>query len=169
MVEIRLEQSEDVTAVRQVNEAAFGRPGEADLVDRLRERGVVTLSLVAEQDGEVAGHILFSPVTITEQDSVVTTVGLGPMAVLPARQSQGVGSKLVQTGLEMLRQAGHDLVIVLGHPDYYPRFGFAPAGRHGIHWENEVPDEVFMVLALRPGALDGVSGIVRYQPEFSEV
>ena len=169
MIGIRLEQPEDVAAVRQVNETAFGRPLEADLVDALRQRGVVALSLVAEQNGEIIGHILFSPVTITAEDKVVTAVALGPMAVLPTCQREGIGSQLVQTGLEMLRQAGHNLIIVLGHPEYYPRFGFAPASQFGIRWENDVPDEVFMVMALRPGGLDGVTGIVRYQREFSKV
>jgi len=166
---IRLEQPEDMVAIWQVNEAAFGRPGEADLIDALRQRGAVTLSLVAEQDGEVVGHILFSPVTITHDEVIVTAVGLGPMAVSPTHQRAGIGSQLVRTGLQMLRQAGHSVVIVLGHPTFYPRFGFMPASQFGIRWENEVPDEVFMVLALQPGALEGVSGIVRYQPEFSTV
>jgi putative acetyltransferase len=169
MIDIRLERTEDWAAVWQVNEAAFDRPGEADLVDALRQRGVVTRSLVAEQDGKIVGHCLFSPVTITAEDQVVTAVALGPVAVLPARQRTGIGSQLIQTGLKMLRQAGHDLVIVLGHAEYYPRFGFVPASRFGIRWENEVPDEVFMVMALRPGGLDGVTGIVRYQPEFAAV
>lgn len=166
---IRMEQPEDIAAIWQVNEAAFGRPGEADLVDALRQRGAVTLSLVAEQEGKVVGHILFSPMTITNGGEVFTAVGLGPLAVSPAYQKAGIGSQLVKVGLEMLQQAGHSLVIVLGHPTYYPRFGFVPASQFGIRWENEVPDEVFMVLALQPGALDGISGIARYQPEFDTV
>ncbi|HRQ41638.1 MAG TPA: N-acetyltransferase [Chloroflexota bacterium] len=170
MIKIRQELPEDMEAIWKVNEAAFGRPAEAGLVEALRRRGVVTLSLVAEWEGDVVGHILFSPVTITnESGGVVTAVALGPMAVSPNCQRQGIGSQLVQTGLDMLRQAGHEMVIVLGHPDFYPRFGFAPASQSGIRWEVEVPDEVFMVMALQPGALEGVTGIVRYQPEFSAV
>jgi putative acetyltransferase len=88
------------------------------------------------------------------------------MAVLPAHQRQGVGSLLVRAGLEACRAAGHGCVVVLGHPAYYPRFGFAPASRHGVAWEHPVPDEAFMLLELRPGALGGRGGIVRYQPEF---
>ncbi|MCL4265716.1 MAG: N-acetyltransferase [Anaerolineae bacterium] len=170
MIQIRREQPEDEAAVRQVNEAAFGRPAEADLVDALRRRDVVTLSLVAERGGEVVGHILFTPVTITnENGGVVTAVGLGPLAVSPHSQREGIGAQLTQTGIEMLWQAGHEILIVLGHPEYYPRFGFASASRFGIRWEIEVPDEAFMVMALKPGALDGVTGIVRYQPEFNGV
>ncbi len=175
MINIRRELPEDKEAIWQVNEAAFGRPAEAALVDALRRRGVVTLSLVAERAGEVVGHILFSPVTITNEAGGVVTpalsatavaVALGPMAVSPTCQREGIGSQLVQTGIAMLRQAGHKILIVLGHPEFYPRFGFAPASRFGIRWEIEVPDEVFMALALQPGALAGVTGIVQYQPEF---
>lgn len=175
MITIRQEQVGDETAVYHVNEAAFGRAAEADLVDALRrralkQRGVVTLSLVAERAGEIVGHILFSPVTITDEaGGVVTAVGLGPLAVSPHCQREGIGSQLTQTGVEMLRQAGHEILIVLGHPEYYPRFGFAPANQFGIRWEIEVPDEAFMVMALKPGGLDGVTGIVRYQPEFTGV
>lgn len=169
MIKIRREQPQDIAAIWRVNEAAFSRPGEADLVDALRQRGAITLSLVAEQDGVIIGHILFSPVIITAEDGLVTAVGLGPLAVSPAHQRTGVGSRLVQTGLDILRQASHTLVIVLGHATYYPRFGFVPASQFGIRWENEAPDEAFMVLALQPGALDGISGIARYQPEFTTV
>lgn len=170
MIKIRRELPEDKKATWKVNEAAFGRSAEAALVDALRRRGVVTLSLVAEREGDVVGHILFTPVTITnESGGVVTAVGLGPLAVSPPCQREGIGSQLTQTGVEMLRQAGHEILIVLGHPEYYPRFGFVPASRFGIHWEIEVPDEAFMVMALKPGALAGVTGVVRYQPEFMGV
>jgi len=169
MITIRVEAAEDVDAVWRVNEAAFGRAGEADLVDALRRRGAVILSLVAEQEGEVVGHILFSPVTISDDDKRVTAVGLGPMAVAPGYQRMGIGSQLVEAGLMWLREAGHEVVIVLGHPKYYPRFGFVPASRHGIRWEHDAPEEVFMALSLHPGGLAGVRGIVRYQPEFGGV
>lgn len=170
MINIRQELPGDEEAIWQVNEAAFGRAAEADLVDALRRRNVITLSLVAEREGEIVGHILFTPVTITDEaGGVVTAVALGPMAVSPACQREGIGSQLVQTGIAVLRQAGHEIVIVLGHPEFYPRFGFEPASRSGIRWEIEVPDEVFMALALQPGALVGVTGVVRYQPEFTGV
>ena len=161
-----------MTAVRAVNEQAFGRAAEADLVDLLRARGKATLSLVAAEADRVVGHILFSPVTIAAGDSVapaVAALGLGPMAVLPEHQGRGVGGALVRAGLAASRDAGYGCVVVLGHPTYYPRFGFVPASRLGVAWEHPAPDEAFMLLELREGALGGRGGIVRYQPEFGAV
>jgi putative acetyltransferase len=177
MATVRRERPEDRAAVQAVNELAFGRAAEADLVDALRTRGQATVSLVAVDAHEVVGHILFSPVTIQPAGEparapgaeTVAALGLGPMAVLPARQRHGIGSLLVRRGLEACRDAGHGCVVVLGHPEYYPRFGFAPASRHGVIWEHPAPDEAFMLLELRAGALGGRGGVVRYQPEFGEV
>jgi putative acetyltransferase len=160
---------DDVPAVRLVNEAAFGRAAEADLVDALRDRGTATLSLVAVLQDRVVGHILFSPVTIESGGEVTASLGLGPMAVLPSNQRQGIGCLLVRTGIEDCRRAGHGAVVVLGHPEYYPRFGFVPASRLGLAWEHPAPDEAFMALELRDGAVPRPSGIVRYQPEFGRV
>lgn len=131
-MEIRPEQPDDVAAVRRVNEAAFGRPDEANLVDRLRERATTYLALVAVDGGDVIGHIAFSRITMRPPQPALSTLGLAPMAVLPARQRSGVGSALVRAGLAACRQAGADAVFVLGHPTYYPRFGFRPAATHGI-------------------------------------
>ena len=146
-------------------------------MDALRARGQATLSLVAVEGHRVVGHILFSPVTIESVGESggesggepVAALGLGPMAVLPTRQRQGIGSLLVRTGLAACRDAGHGCVVVLGHPEYYPRFGFTRASRHGVTWEHPAPDEAFMLLELREGALGGRGGIVRYQPEFGGV
>jgi putative acetyltransferase len=168
-VDIREEQPRDTTAIRDTNERAFGDIGEAQLVDALRASGAVTLSLVAEIRGAVVGHILFSPVVIDCSERVVEAVGLGPMSVLPQSQRLGTGSALVTTGLRMLADAGHRIVVVLGHPEYYPRFGFERADRFGIRWEQPCPPEAFMVRALVPGALDHCTGIVRYRPEFAAV
>jgi putative acetyltransferase len=167
MVVIRQEKPEDIAAIRHVNEQAFGRPAEADLVDALRTRGKVTLSLVAVQDDRVVGHILFSPVMIESEGKVFAAVGLAPMAVLPELQRQGIGSLLVKRGLELCREAGHECVVVLGHPEYYPRFGFVPASKYGIKCEYDVPDAVFMAIELREGALQGRAGTAKYQPEFN--
>jgi putative acetyltransferase len=166
---VRRERPDDVLAVRRVNERAFGRTAEADLVDLLRDRGKVTLSLVAETGDLVAGHILFTPATIEVEGKASPALGLGPMAVLPDYQRRGIGSLLVRAGLEECQRAGHGCVVVLGHSEYYPRFGFVPASHHGLAWEHPAPDEAFMVLALRDGALARPGGIVRYAPEFGAV
>jgi len=166
---IRPETPENKAAICHVNEEAFGDTGEAGLVDKLRSRQAIILSLVAIDGDRVIGHILFSPVTVESESQSFSAVGLGPMAILPHHQKRGVGSELVRAGLEECRRLGHEIVVVLGHPDYYPRFGFVPASTYGIRCEYDVPNEVFMVLELREGALSGRSGIVKYQPEFNEV
>jgi putative acetyltransferase len=163
---IRPERPDDVAAIRTVNEQAFGGAVEAAIVDALRARRKATLSLVAMDAHHVVGHILFSPVTIASAGEDLAALGLGPMAVLPAHQRRGIGSLLVRTGLAACRDAGHGCVVVLGHPAYYPRFGFEPASRRGVRWEHPAPDEAFMILELRPGALGGRGGIARYRPEF---
>jgi len=152
-------------AVRRVIEAAFGRAAEADLVERLRHTCAHYHSLVAEVDGDLAGHIFFSPVTI-ETAPNLAVMGLAPMAVAPALQRRGIGARLVRRGLEACRAAGGSGVIVLGHPDYYPRFGFVRASHFGLRYEAEGHDEAFMALELAPGALAGASGQVRYQDAF---
>ncbi len=162
---VRAERDGDTDAIARVNRSAFGGATEAFLVDRLRERGQLVVSLVAESDDAIVGHIAFSPVAIDEAEAS-RGVGLGPMAVLPSMQRQGIGTLLVEEGLRRCRDARHDFAVVLGHPAYYPRFGFAPAARFGLRCAWDVPDGVFMVRELRPGALGSVGGIVRYQPEF---
>ena len=148
--------------MREVNEKAFGGGEEAAIVEKLHAAGGVTLALVAEVDGRIVGHILFSPVRIDDEEAAV---GLAPMAVLPVHQRQGVGSMLVRDGLERLRAAGHGAVVVVGHPEYYPRFGFEPASRFGLRWEHPCPDDTFMALELSPGFLREHPGVVRYRPE----
>ncbi len=126
------------------------------------------LSLVAESDGRVVGHILFSIVHI-QSDAVRTPVlALAPMAVRPDCQNQGIGSLLVREGLERCKALGHEAVILVGHANYYPRFGFTPAGEKGLRLPFDAPDEAFMALELVPGALNGVTGTVEYPPEFNE-
>jgi putative acetyltransferase len=163
------ERPGDRAAIRRVHELAFGRPTEADLVDTLCACGMATLSLVAVEDDRIVGHILFSPVTIESGDRTFRAVGLAPMAVLPKRQRQGIGSQLVKAGLVECRNAGYDGVVVLGHPTYYPRFGFVPASQYGIKSEYEVPDEAFMILPWHEGMLEDRGGVARYQPEFRGV
>ncbi|MBI1763365.1 MAG: N-acetyltransferase [Acidobacteria bacterium] len=166
---IRPEQPEDVAAIRQVIEAAFGRAAEADLVDSLRANDKAVVALVAESDGQIVGYILFSEVTLETNPPAIRIIGLAPLAVAPAWQKRGIGSQLTETGLTACRAAGYDAAIVLGHPAYYPRFGFVPASRFGLRSEYDVRDEVFMAMELRTGALAGCCGLAKYQPEFNEV
>ncbi len=166
MVSIRREMSKDIDSIRHLNEQAFGQKEEAEIVDKLRNRGAVTLSLVAVQDDQIVGHILFSPVTIESESTNFEAVALAPMAVLPAYQGKGTGSQLVRSGLEECQRLGHEIVVVLGHPDYYPHFGFILANPKGVDCEFEVPEEAWMILELRQGALAGRSGKVKFQPEF---
>ena len=167
MTAVRKERPEDVPAIRQVNERAFGQPLEADIVDKLRRTCEGLLSLVATDGHRVIGHILFSPATAEWPGSLVEGMGLAPMAVLPEYQRRGVGSLLVREGLTILRAASCPFVIVLGHPEYYPRFGFERASRYGLRsqWEG-VPDEAFMILVFDAPTLAGASGVVRYRSEF---
>jgi putative acetyltransferase len=168
VITIRPERPEDGAAVRHVNELAFGQPAEADLVERLRQACTDSLSLVAEDD-TVVGHILFTSVVIEGAGRQVLGMGLAPMAVLPNRQRQGIGSQLVKEGLGILRERGCPFVVVVGHPEYYPRFGFEPASTHGLASQFEgVPDAAFMVLVLDVHAMAGVSGVAKYREEFNE-
>lgn len=164
---VREETEQDREMVRTVNVAAFETASEADLVDALRAQADPVVSFVAEDNGEVVGHILFTPMTAPEHPHF-KIMGLAPMAVLPDRQKQGVGSAMVREGLEHCRRLRSAAVVVLGHPEYYPRFGFEPASRFGIKSEYDVPDEVFMAMELQPGALDGIEGTVKYHPAFNE-
>jgi putative acetyltransferase len=168
MVIIRLERPDDSFQIRHVNQLAFGQPAEADLVDRLRGACGEALSLVADDDGAIVGHILFTPVAVEGRPGL--GMGLAPMAVLPGRQRQGIGSQLVRRGLASLRERRCPFVVVVGHPEYYPRFGFEPASKHGFlsQWEG-IPDAVFMVLVLDAHAMAGASGVARYRDEFNEV
>lgn len=165
---IRPETEADSAAVRAVNEAAFETPAEADLVEALRGRALSLVSLVADVDGIVVGHVLFSPVSLTERPHL-NLMGLGPMAVAPEYQRKGIGSALVREGLARCKEIGCCAVVVVGHPEYYPRFGFAPAGRCALRCEYDVPADVFMVAELEIGALSGAAGLVRYDAAFAGV
>ena len=165
MIEIREELTTDTGAIREVNRQAFGQGQEGHIVDALRSNGAALLSLVAVVDGQIVGHIMYSPATIDH----VTGAGLAPMAVLPEYQRQGIGSQLVETGNQKLKDSGCPFIVVLGHADYYPRFGFQPASNFGLHCQWPVPDNVFMALILDTGKMQGVSGLVKYRDEFSSV
>jgi len=169
MIIIRIEKSEDVLQVRKINEQAFETSAEANIVDILRQTCPNSLSLVAEDENCVVGHILFSPAVVNSAGGRIEGMGLAPMAVLPGRQRQGIGSQLVKRGIEILRERGCPFVIVLGHPEYYPRFGFELASKYELssQWDG-VPDEAFMVMIMDHAPLKGVSGVAKYREEFNE-
>jgi putative acetyltransferase len=165
---IRLETPGDLSEVRAVNELAFDGPIEANIVDKLRHACAASVSLVAEADG-IVGHILFTPVVVEIPEGRVQGMGLGPMAVVPSQQRQGIGAKLVKRGLDIVRGRHCPFVVVVGHPDYYPRFGFQPASAHHLLCEwPDVPDAAFMALILDASAMSGVRGVAKYRPEFSD-
>jgi len=164
---IRPETENDRESVHAVNAAAFETHSEANLVEALGRQARPIVSLVAEQDGKVIGHIMFSPVTVPDHPEL-NMMGLAPMAVAPAQQRKGIGSELIRAGLTECRKQGITAVVVLGHPHYYPRFGFRPSKRFGIECEYDVPDDAFMALELESGALSGVSGHIRYHEAFND-
>jgi putative acetyltransferase len=166
LIEIREECPDDIAAVRDLNRRAFGQDQEGNIVDALRANGAALLSLVATVDDQVVGHIMYSPVSIGGN---VSGAALGPMAVLPERQRQGIGTKLIEAGNRKLKDVRCPFIIVVGHADYYPRFGFSPASEHGIKCEWDVPDDVFLLLVLDPPKMSGVAGVARYRHEFSSV
>ena len=163
-VVIRQEAADDLETIQTVHRLAFDGDEEARLVDALRAEGYARASLVAEAEGRVIGHILFSDLPILTPDATIPALSLAPLAVIPENQRQGVGSALVREGLQFCRVAGHRIVIVLGHPEFYPRFGFSAklAGR----LKSPYSGEAFMAMELVPGALDGVEGEVCYPPPF---
>jgi putative acetyltransferase len=166
---LRDERPEDVAAIHLVNEEAFGRGEEARLVELLRSKGGILLSLVAAIDERIVGHILFTPTRLSSGTQEAQGAGLGPMAVLPDLQRNGIGGKLIREGTERMRSRGCPFIVVLGHPDYYPRFGFAPARRFGVRCEWDVPDEAFLLLPLDGFRPLDKPGMVKYRDEFSKV
>ena len=167
-MQIRNEEENDLAAVHVVNASAFKSPAEAYLVDTLRKEACPIVSLVAVENKAVVGHIMFSPVLLTDH-SGLKIMGLGPVSVLPANQGKGIGSALVCGGLEQCKDLGFGAAVVLGHPEYYPRFGFLPSSRFGIGCEYDVPEEAFMVVELQRGYLRGSSGTIKYHAAFKNV
>lgn len=165
---IRPETVKDYTAVHILNESAFETSAEANLVDVLRREAQPFISLVAEESGKIVGQIMFTPVSLQDHHDR-KIMGLGPMAVLPEFQGKGIGSSLVRAGLMKCKEIGYAAVVVLGHPWFYPRFGFMPSVKYDIHCEYHVPPEVFMIIELQPLYLNNVKGIIQYHPAFSSV
>jgi len=168
---IRPETRADHDAIRKLNKRAFKGKNESKLVDAVREADyfIPALSLVAEKDGKVVGHVLFTPIRIKDLDGSTPALALAPMSVLPEFQDQGIGTGLLKYGLEECRKLGHKIIVVIGHPEYYPRFGFVKAAEKGLTLPFEASEEVFMVLELVPGALNGVRGTIDYPKEFHDV
>ncbi len=164
---LRMEQRDDAPAIEALLAEAFPEGPEAFLVERLRREARPYLGWIAERGGQVVGHILFTPVRCAS-DPEARLLGLGPMAVAPALQRRGIGTRLAHAGLAAAGDTGARAVVVLGHPDYYPRFGFRPASEAGLHCAWEVPDEAFMIRPLNGDTLDGLSGLIHYHAAFSE-
>lgn len=167
-MQIRAETGSELDAIHAINLAAFPSPAEAELVRRLQLSASPLISLVAEEAGTLIGHILFSPVML-DSDSTLALMGLAPMAVMPDRQKQGIGSALVEAGLKHCTELEIGAVAVLGHPGFYPKFGFTPSIEFAIKPEYDVPAEVFMLKELSEGYLKNASGIIRYHEEFSRL
>lgn len=165
---IRLEKTDDHKAIREVNLKAFPSDVEATLIERLRT-SMNFISMVAVVDGNVVGHIAFSPLTIENENESFPALILAPIAVLPEYQKQGIGSKLVERGIVECRNQGHSLIILVGHPEYYPRFGFKSAEQYGIQHPFEVPEDVFMVYELVPNTLHNVNGVLKYSLAFEDL
>ena len=168
MVHIREETAADLEAIREVNRRAFGGESEVRLVDRLREDGLVVTSLVAVEDERVVGHILFSELTIVTGHSDVSAATLAPLAVIPERQRAGVGSALTRRGLEICRERGRAAVVLVGHPAYYPRFGFSSEMAKAIRSPYSGAGEAWMATELTPGALS-TGGEARFPAAFDLV
>jgi putative acetyltransferase len=169
LIDIREERPEDIATIRRINIEAFGQPQEANLVAMLRTNGGILLSLVATYERRVAGHILYSPVTAGSGEKKIRGAGLGPMAVLPEYRRRGVGGKLIEFGITRLKQSGCPFIVVLGHADYYPRFGFRPASDYWLKCEWSVPDNAFMALVLDESKIRDLSGLAKYRAEFSNI
>jgi putative acetyltransferase len=168
---IRPELPDDAPAIFEVHLQAFAQDGESRLVDALRDDGDINpeLSLVAVCGKRIIGHILFCPISIISGTVETDALALAPLGVHQDYQCMGIGAALIEVGLAECRRLGHRIVIVVGHPGYYPRFGFTAAKESGISAPFPCPDDVFMALPLRPGALDGIGGIVRYPVAFDTV
>ncbi|MFB2772905.1 GNAT family N-acetyltransferase [Pelatocladus sp. BLCC-F211] len=171
MVNIIPESYTEILTIRQLIIEAFGQVKIAELVDIIRksENFIPELSLIAVENLEVLGHILFSQIIIETPNQTIPSLALAPLAVKPSHQRQGIGSRLVEAGLSKCREFDYPVVIVVGEPAYYQRFGFQTAGKFGLRSSLSFPDEVFMVLELKPAALTNIIGTVRYPAYFQDV
>lgn len=168
MLQIRPEEQADSPLIHRLVVSAFGNDAEADLVDALRAAGAATLSLVAVQDGQLVGHVLFSPVSSEFDLFGKHLLGLAPLAVSPERQKQGIGGQLIRRGLEIALVSGWDAIFVLGSPAYYARFGFSGVTEWNLTCSYSAQAQEFMAVTLKPHGLDGCGGVVSYHPLFQQ-
>ena len=166
---VRAERVEDVEQIALVEEAAFERPAEARLVERLRAEAHPTVSLVATLGDRLVGHVFVSPIEIEGPQSAPACGGLAPIGVLPEFQQKGIGSALMRRALEDSAALGWKAIFLLGDPAYYSRFGFALSAPIGIRYEHEIFDNHFQFLEIEAGALEGCSGWVRYHAAFADL
>ena len=171
MIKIRSESPDDYTQISDVIYCTFEQKNEVHLVETLRFSPdfISELSLVAVLNNLIVGYILFSKIVIKSEKTTTPALALAPLAVLPEYQNQGIGSQLVEKGLKECKHLNYNIVNVLGHPNFYPKFGFKPARKFGIVAPFEVPDEAFLILELIPGTLNGISGTVEYPPAFDDI
>lgn len=175
MLILRQENAQDYEAVFQLVEAAFKEMPFSDgteqhLVNRLRlsDAFIPELSIVAEQDGQIVGHILLSKIEIQNDEKVFPALSLAPVSVLPAFHNRGIGSQLIHKAHDIARSLGHELVLLIGHASYYPRFGYEIASKYNIRFPFDIADEHCMVCSLTTNGLEGVQGMVEYPKAFYE-
>jgi len=166
---IRPENSTDINTIFLVNSLAFETETEAVLVNRLREKNILFLSLISEYRQEIIGHILFTRVHVNHNPRHIKTIGLAPMALIPEYQRQNVGTRLIQHGLEFCIQKKQEVIFVLGHADYYPRIGFQPVRPYGLFYQNGSYDPYFFVHELKKNTLRKLKGNVFFDPEFDQI
>ena len=166
---IRAEKKADIDGIWQVNADAFATTEEAELVNALRDSGVPYISLIYEKNSKLVGHILFTAVELVADTSGLKLMGLAPMAVSPKLQRSGIGTSLIKSGIQQCIDHGYDAIVVLGHPNYYPKFGFVPSVQYAITTEYDVAEDVFMALEIKAGALTGKKGTIKYHPVFGSV
>lgn len=167
---IEPEQKKDYNSITKIHDLAFGQPSEGKMVIALRKNPhyISKLSLVARYNNSIIGHVLFFPIDIKTASKTCSTLSLAPMAVHPDFQNKGIGGRLIEKGFEAAIELGFKSVIVVGHPNYYPRFGFKPASKWGISLPFDVPDEAFLAIELENGSLKNCKGLIEYPDEYKE-
>ncbi len=169
MITIREENESDLITIKKINDRAFGQTQEGHVIGKIRASGTPVLSLVAEIDNTTVGHIFYSTSEIKCNNKRITGMGLAPMVVLPKYQKQGIGKRLINESLNLLKKRSVPFIIVLGHEDYYPKFGFEKASKYGItcQWDG-VPDEAFMIMILDKEKMADIHGVAKYRDEWNE-